>query len=576
MPAGPVLDPMSFGDLLLRRAGDDNPAVLFENAAWSYRELVDEGARRASMFRQHQRRGAPPHVGVLLDNVPEFLFWLTAAAISDVVVVALNSTYRGANLVQLLAHTECQVLVTSSDQLGALSEATLPMSDDRVLVVDEPAYAGALDAAGRLDHASMRRSPDDLFVLIFTSGSTGLPKAVRCTQGRLRRTAEHVARTVDLTRDDVVYSAVPMFHAAFLSAAWSPAVEVGAPIATRRRFSASQTIPDIRRFGATYFTYTGRALNYVLATPEQPDDAGCPLRLALGNEASARDIEQFARRFGCRVHDSYGATEGVIRIRRDPSMPPGALGRPDDAVKVLDPETGAECPPVVFGEGLLPLNLENAIGEIVHTDPTAGFEGYYKNDEATRQRYRDGCYWSGDLAYRDGDGWLYFAGRSNDWLRVDGENFAAAPVESILARHPRVRSVAVYAVPDEPTGDRVMAALELAGGAPFDAGEFDEFVHAQPDLGTKWAPAFVRVDEELPKLANLKLDKSRLRREAWTVDGVWWRPVKGASLRPMSGEDRVQLDVLLRLATGRLDRTGTIGPAPTDAMMTTGEGEAAS
>ncbi len=148
-------------------------------------------------------------------------------------------------------------------------------------------------------------------------------------------------------------------------------------------------------------------------------------------------------------------------------------------------------------------------------------------------------------AYRDDDGWLYFAGRSNEWLRVDGENFAAAPVEAIIARHPDVRSLAVYAVPDDPVGDRVMVALELRGGAEFDPAGFDAFLAEQPDLGTKWVPAFVRVAEELPKLASMKIDKQRLRREAWRTEPVFWRPGKGEPLRPLSDADRARLDPLL-------------------------------
>src|SRR5579863_4490383 len=176
--------------------------------------------------------------------------------------------------------------------------------------------------------------------------------------------------------------------------------------------------------------YTGKVLNYILATPEEPDDADNPLRLALGNEASTRDIKEFARRFGTNVRDSYGSTEGIIIIRRDPSMPEGALGKGEPTLQVLDPDTGLECPPVQFSPDGRPTNLDQAVGEIVETAPTSGFEGYYKNEEATQQRFRDGWYWSGDLAYRDIDGWLYFAGRSNEWVRVDGENFAAAPVEA--------------------------------------------------------------------------------------------------------------------------------------------------
>ena len=185
------------------------------------------------------------------------------------------------------------------------------------------------------------------------------------------------------------------------------------------------------------------------------------------------------------------------------------------------------------------------IGEIVETRPTDGFEGYYKNEDATSARFRYGSYWSGDLAYRDAQGWLYFAGRSNEWLRVDGENFAAAPVEAIIGRYPCVRTVAVYAVPDDPVGDRVMAALELVGGTTFDPMAFDEFLDTQPDLGTKWRPAFVRVTSELPKLASMKVDKQLLRREAWQNGEIFWRPGRGEVLRALTASDRLGLEPLL-------------------------------
>jgi fatty-acyl-CoA synthase len=304
-------------------------------------------------------------------------------------------------------------------------------------------------------------------------------------------------------------------------------------------------VPDIRSFGATLLTYTGKVFSYILAVREAPDDADVPLRLAIGNEASEHDIREFARRFGCNVRDSYGSTEGVIIVRRDPTMPAGALGTADESVKVLDPETGEVCPRARIDDSGRVVNLDQAVGEIVETEPTSGFEGYYRNEAATQERFRGGAYWSGDLAYRDVDGWLYFAGRSNDWLRVDGENFAAGPVEAIIARHPDVRSVAVYGVPDDPVGDRVMSALELRAGATLEPAEFDEFLRSQPDLGPKWMPAFVRVDAELPKLSSMKVNKKELRSDAWRVDGVVWRPTKHDDLRPLTEHDRRALDHLL-------------------------------
>jgi fatty-acyl-CoA synthase len=534
----------TFAEVLRARADNDDAALLIGDGSWTYREFVEAASRRAHLFEVLRIRDRPPHIGVLLDNVADHVFWLGAAALAGTVVVGINSTYRGDQLGLLVRHTDCQLLVTDRAARPLLDGVDTGVADDRVLLVDDPDDAAAL-AAQPTSVPDNAVDDDDLLLLIFTSGSTGLPKAVRCTQGRLARTGAHVMGVAELATGDAVYSPLPFFHSSSLFTGWSSAVTAGVPIATRPRFSASNTMPDIRRYGATMLTYTGKVLNYILATPERPDDADTPLRLAIGNEASSRDIREFARRFGCNVRDSYGATEGIIIIRRDPSMPPNALGSAPETVKVLDPDTGQECPPVVFDADGHPTNLDQAVGEIVETAPTAGFEGYYNNAAATQERFREGSYWSGDLAFRDRDGWLYFAGRSNEWLRVDGENFAAAPVEAIVSRHPDVRSVAVYAVPDDPVGDRVMVALELREGAGFDPVAFDGFLGEQPDLGPKWAPAFVRVTAELPKLASMKVDKQQLRREAWRDETVYWRPARGAALRLLTGDDRARIDPLL-------------------------------
>jgi len=210
-----------------------------------------------------------------------------------------------------------------------------------------------------------------------------------------------------------VYSPLPFFHTSALFTGIASALHASVPIGSRARFSASRTMPDIRRMGATMLTYTGKVLNYILAVPPSPDDATSPLRLAIGNEASESDIRNFAARFHCQVRDSYGSTEGMIIIRRDESMPRGSIGRADDSIAIYDPDTGRECPRAdLDGDGRL-RNADAAVGEIVNTAPGDGFEGYYRNEEARASKVRGGIYWSGDLAYRDADGWFFFAGRSN-------------------------------------------------------------------------------------------------------------------------------------------------------------------
>ena len=151
-------------------------------------------------------------------------------------------------------------------------------------------------------------------------------------------------------------------------------------------------------------------------------------------------------------------------MQRTPDTPPGALGRAPEGTVVLDPATGTECPPARFDDRGRLLNAEEAIGELVSKAGGAGFEGYWRNGEAETARLREGWYWTGDLAYRDDAGFFYFAGRDHDWLRVDGENFASAPIERILQRHPDIVLASVYAVPDPVVGDQVMAAVQLRPG----------------------------------------------------------------------------------------------------------------
>jgi fatty-acyl-CoA synthase len=518
----------------------DEPALYFEDRVVSGREFVSESISRAVLWRDRHDPQCPPHIGVLLDNTPEHLFWLGAAAISGAVIVGINSTYRGAELERLIEHSDCEVVVTSSTY-GKLLDETSLRDSDRIWHIEDEAYSRALGGVEVSEAAFEDPSDDDLYLLIFTSGSTNFPKAVRCTQGRFARTGAHVARVMDLGPGEAIYAPLPFFHSSSLFTGLASALAGGAPIGTRAKFSASRTLGDIRRIGATAMTYTGKVLNYILAVPEDASDGDNPLRLAIGNEASLTDINSFAARFDCQVRDSYGSTEGVIIIRRDSSMPQGALGSADEQIVVLDPDTGAECPRAEFRADGAILNLEDATGELVNLQPDQGFEGYYKNDEATTERFREGIYWSGDLAYRDADGWFYFAGRSNEWLRVDSENFSAGVVEAILSRFKGARSVVVYAVPDPVVGDRVMAALELSDQRSFEVEQFDAFLQAQPDLGPKWIPSFVRVSDDLPKLASLKVDKTRLRREAWNAETVYWRPNRNEPLRPLTAAEREQM-----------------------------------
>lgn len=520
-------------ELVRRQWHDHRTGLRDERTTLTHHQVAAGAAARAALLAElmPDRPGREPHLGLLLDNTPEYPLWLGAAALAGAAVAGINPTRRGAELARDIRHTDCRLLVTQRAHLPLLDG--LPLPGVRILVTDTDAYEALLAPYGTATpHDRFLRSarPDSRFLLSFTSGSTGAPKAAVCSQGRLAAAGDSLVSHFSIRPEDTHYICMPMFHGNAVIADWAPALAAGAGIALRARFSASRFLPDVRRFGATYFTYVGRAVQYLLATPESAHDRDHRLRLGFGTEAGAVDAARFEARFGVRLVEGYGSSEGGAAIQRSPGTPAGAIGRaaPGDDLAVVDPATRRECPPARFSATGRLLNADEAVGELVNRGRNP-FEGYWRNPEAQAARLRDGWYWTGDLFYRDADGFLYFAGRTDDRLRVDSENLAAAMIENILARWERAAGVAVYAIPDPVSGDRVMAALALRPGAVFDPAAFAAFLADQRDLGTKMPPTYVRVVPELPLTATNKIHRVALRRAGLgSPDPVWWRPAPSA------------------------------------------------
>jgi fatty-acyl-CoA synthase len=548
--------------LLRRNAAEhgDRAALRFGERVWTHGELVAEAERFAALFRARLDPGRPAHVGVLLDNTPDYVFALCGAALSGTVVAGLNYTRQGEHLARDVVHTDLQLVITEPRHEARLAVAVegvdLPggvLVASRFADGDDPAAQGAsLEAALESGGDPLRVRPDDdasdvdgLWVLLFTSGTSAAPKAVRCTQRRLLTTGNRMAMMLELAPEDVGYAAMPLFHTNSLMAGLAPALVAGASLSLARRFSASRFLPDVRRYGVTWFNYTGKLLTYLLATPPREDDAANSLRVAFGNEGSPQVVEEAATRFGVRIIDVFGSTEGAIALDRTGNRPRGSIGRLRQGIMVVD-EAGKEARRAEFeGDGRL-VNAAECVGELVNTLGVGPFEGYYRNDGAMQQTTRNGWYWSGDLGYVDDDGWVFFAGRTADWLRVDGENFTAAPIEAIIGRHPDVLLASVYGVPAPDSGDQVMAALVLKGGAVFDGDAFATWLDGQPDLGPKWRPTFVRLCSALPstptnKILTRTLIHEKFRQDRVAGDPLFRRVRGGAAFQPFRQKDESAL-----------------------------------
>jgi fatty-acyl-CoA synthase len=517
--------------LLRERLDQDTPALKYGERVWTWRQHLADSSATATALIGVADPDRPLHVGALLGNTPEMLTAMASAALGGYVLCGINDTRRGAALARDILRADCQILLTDPAHKELLNGLDLP--GVQVFDVSGEAWSALLEGAGPLI-PYREVTPTDTFVMMFTSGTSGDPKAVRVNHVMVLFAGATLISRFQLDASDVCYLSMPLFHANALFAGWSVAVGAGAAMVPAT-FSASGLLPDLRRYGVTFMNYVGKPLAFVLATPERPDDHDNPLRVAVGNEASDRDIAEFSRRFDCTVWDGFGSTEGAIIITREDGCPPGSLGRGFPGVDIYNPDTLTPCPAATFADDGSLTNADEAIGELVNTTGAGLFAGYYNDPEATDARLRHGMYWSGDLAYRDADGWIYFAGRSGDWLRVDGENMTTAPIERILQRLAPVSHVAVYAVPDEHAGDQIMAAIVLGDGADLTPEEFGQFLADQPDLSPKAWPRYVWLTDRLPTTATNKILKRELVARGTTpAGGVLWA---------RSGPSRVYLRV---------------------------------
>jgi fatty-acyl-CoA synthase len=563
-------------------------ALMQGDRTWTYRQLRDESVRMAHLLLRRLGRideTRPGHVAMVLENHLELLALYGGCAYAGLTLFGVNTGLRGDVLTGVLNHSRARLLVVD-ERFAAEVERVQPelahIAAENILVLPTlpesessgvPASAD-LRACLRaeigeqvLDAPAVEVTPDRNLMVIYTSGTTGLPKGINNNHMKLCATGMLVSANMELTADDVGYTCMPLFHSNSMFVGFMPAFWVGGSVGLRERFSASQFVPDVLRYGVTYWNYVGEPVHYVIAAIEKQyggDEARIAreitnhprnkLRYAAGNGAAPPDIDRFTRWMGLEdMFELYGSTEAAISTFRRKGDPRGCVGEiTDAAVKILDPK-GRECAAAEIGPDGKLLNYEQAVGEICRVAEDTGlFQGYFDNPQANTDKYRDGVYHSGDLGHiliQQGRRYLFFDGRTDDWIRKDGENFSAGQVGRIITEHPDVALAVAYGVPCAVSDELVMAALKLRPGVEFDPQGFFDWCEAQVNGGSmdrKWFPDFVRVVDDFEytqtqKVLVRNLKKVHFDRRRLPDEHLYWRTRSDTSFRPFTRDEYEQL-----------------------------------
>jgi long-chain acyl-CoA synthetase len=490
-------------------AHPEKPVALFDGGRLSYAELDALSDRFAAGLRAAGlNRGDA--VGLQLPNIPQFMIAYFGLLKAGCVVLPLNVLLKAPELAYCLEDARARALITWAGLADEAFKGAAEVGVDPVFVVNTPGAPEVTE--GRRFEELLAVEPDrvpleptdpgDTAAIVYTSGTTGRPKGAELTHFQLYMNADTPGRLFGIRDDDVVLVVLPLFHVFGLSSQLNVCVRFGATMSLVPRFDPEKVLAVMERDGVTVFEGVPTMYVALLHHPDRARYDLSKLRIGVsgGDSIPAEVLDAFEKAFGIVILEGYGLTETASTTTFNVSADERkiySVGKPIWGVDVqIWDEANRPLPPG-------PKN----VGEIVIRGVNV-MRGYHRNPEATAEAFAGGWFHSGDLGYRDEDGYFFIVDRKKDLIIRGGYNVYPREIEEVLYEHPAVAEAAVVGVPDERLGEEVKAYVATREGVSATEQEVVEFVKSR--VAAYKYPRTVEFRAELPKGPTGKILKAEL------------------------------------------------------------------
>lgn len=494
-----------------RRVPDKTAIELIGVNRCTYRQLVTQ-AENAAAALVAAGVSFGDRVIMMGNNRIEFLELQLACARIGAIFAPLGPSLRGPVLRGMVDLADPAIFIAEEEWRERVEEVWTGKT--RFLA---PPAAAPTDWSGNADALEGLPTPDAdaLALIMFTSGTTGQSKGVMWTHRTYNTMAFSSVTMNELGEDDILHTALPISHGNGLILTVYSALVLGATAVVSPRFSASGYEEELAETGATFTNILGSMSHILLDQPKSSH--AVKLKKAFTIPVSPDIQKAIEARFGCIVTSAYGLSDAGLPILTGVKFPEGSCGRILSQIweaRVTGPD-GNEVPAGKSGELWVRSTVKNASAV-----------GFWRMEQETAERYRDGWVGTGDI-FRFENGWYYFVDRAKDAIRRRGENISSQEVETAIMTHPDVAECAVYPVPSEMSEDEVMTAILLRAGRTVT--ETDLIRHIEKQLPYFAVPRFIRWVEEFPRTDTQKIQKMELRRIGVTPQ-TWDREKSGYKL----------------------------------------------